>query len=327
MQDEPLISVIVPVYRNEAYLRRCIDSILAQTYRAIELILIDDGSPDRCGAICDEYSTTDGRVRVIHQVNKGVSAARNAGLAEARGELISFVDSDDWVEPDYLSYLADIMAERNVPISCCNHWINIKGKDRAKYPVREQADTVTLRQAVERVLYHLPPDVSPWGKLYQKIVFRSLRYPEGSVFEDTYLFADLLVEAGEVTCGSLPKYHYRYHEQTLSKGASPERNWDYLEAVDHMTGVVMTRYPDLKTGCTRRRVHAALSIRRLLVSTDVSAKPDIERCLSIIRAGAGVVLRDGRAPVRDKIGILLALAGNRVFDIFWGFYGKIRTSY
>ena len=327
MQDEMLISVIIPVYRNEAYLRRCVDSVLAQTYRTIELILIDDGSPDDCGAICDVYATLDDRVRVIHQINSGVSAARNAGLNNARGEWISFVDSDDWIEPDYLSYLFELLKERNVSISCCNHRVNVNGKDHTKYPVSQRADTFDLRQSFEHILYHLPPDVSPWGKLYRKKVFQFLRYPEGCIFEDTYLIADLIAASGAVVYGSLPKYHYRFYENSISKGALPDRNWDFLNAVDHMTEVVLSLYPDLETGCVRRRVHAALSIRRLLVHTGESANPDINRCLSIIRGGAKVVLRDKRAPMRDKIAILLALSGRRLFDTIWGFYGKIRNNY
>ena len=327
MADKPLISVIVPLYCAEAYLCRCVESILSQTYRAIELILVDDGSTDGSGEICDGYANQDARVRVIHQPNMGVSAARNSGISAARGERISFVDADDWVENDYLSYLSDLLDQQHVAISACNHFVYAKSRDYAKFPPNEQACTLDLRQALDHILYHLPPDVSPWGKLYQASVFQSLRYPEGKIFEDTYRIADLLCAAGTIAYGPLPKYHYRYHRQTLSKGALPELNWDFLDAVDHMIRVIRAHYPDLDAGCARRRVHAALSIRRLLVHAPDSALADLERVQTIICAGAKTVLRDRRAPVRDKIGILLSLAGRRIFDTVWGIYDRIRNSY
>lgn len=327
MTSEPLISVIVPVYRAEAYLRNCVNSILCQTHRNIDLILVDDGSTDDCPAICDGYASADVRVRVIHQENKGVSAARNVGLDAARGDYIAFVDSDDWVEPDYLSYLLNILLDKKVLMAVCNHFVFARENDHAKYPVESKVTTLSRRASMEHLLYHLPPDASPWGKLYRRTVFEQLRYPENMIFEDTYLIADLVASAGEIAYGALPKYHYRFREHTLSKGALPDKSWHYLDAVDHLIGVVSSYYPDLAVGCTRRRVHAALSIRRLLVHAEASAKDDIARCLAIIRAGAKTVLRDKRAPMRDKAGILLALAGRQIFDSFWGFYGKIRSSY
>lgn len=327
MASEPLITVIVPVYCTETYLLQCVDSILHQTHRNIELVLVDDGSTDRCPAICDEIAREDARVRVIHQQNRGVSAARNAGLEAARGEYIAFVDSDDWVEPDYLTYLLNILANQNVCLAACNHYVFAQKKDFAKYTVENKVTTMRCRETLEHLLYHLAPDASPWGKLYRRNIFYRLRYPEDMIFEDTYLIADLVAHAGEVAFGALPKYHYRYLEHTLSKGALPEKSWQYLEAVEHLIDVAKGLYPDLAIGCMRRRVHAALSIRRLLVGADASAKADLDRCLVIIRTGAKTVLLDPRAPMRDKAGILLALTGRRMFDSVWRFYGRIRHRY
>lgn len=115
----PELTIIVPVYKVEPYLRRCIDSILNQTFRDFELILIDDGSPDNCGAICDEYAEKDGRILVIHQKNQGVSAARNAGLDIARGTYLGFVDSDDWIEPEMYETMITTAKEKNVDVVVC----------------------------------------------------------------------------------------------------------------------------------------------------------------------------------------------------------------
>lgn len=120
MQKEPIISIIVPVYKVENYLQKCIDSILAQTFRDFELILVDDGSPDRCPELCDAAAEKDSRIRVIHQKNGGLSAARNAGLDAARGGWIAFVDSDDAIEPEMYEALHDSAVKENADVAVCN---------------------------------------------------------------------------------------------------------------------------------------------------------------------------------------------------------------
>lgn len=117
---KPKISIIVPVYKAEPYLKKCIDSILNQTFKDFELILVDDGSPDRCGEICDEYALKDSRIKIIHKENGGQSSARNVGLDIAQGEYIGFVDSDDWIEPDMYKKLFKVLKNDNVDMAICN---------------------------------------------------------------------------------------------------------------------------------------------------------------------------------------------------------------
>lgn len=327
MSNAPLISVIVPIYRAEAFLSRCVRSILRQTHSNWELILVDDGSPDGCPALCDGYAKFDSRVIAIHQENKGVSAARNAGLDAAHGEYIAFVDADDWVEADYLLYLLNLLKTENLLISVCNHYVTVSGRNIAEFHVSGRVRSLSKKEAYSGLLYHQPPDVSAWGKLYARSLFDHLRYPEGRIFEDTWTIADLLERAGSLTYGAEPKYHYVYRSDTISKSASRDQMWDFWDAVHHLTEVILRSYPELSRGCTRRRVHAALSIRRLLVNTDASAKGDVERCQTIIRANAREVLFDWRAPLRDKAGILLSFAGKNVFDAMWNFYQKTRRDF
>jgi len=120
LEDIPLISIIVPVYKVEQYLHRCVDSILSQTYDNFELILIDDGSPDGCPAICDEYTKNDSRVHVIHQVNQGLAEVRNVGVKQAHGEYIAFIDSDDFVSPNYIETLYSGVVDYDADISICS---------------------------------------------------------------------------------------------------------------------------------------------------------------------------------------------------------------
>ena len=182
-----MISVIVPVYNVELYLRKCIDSILAQTYRDLEILIIDDGSTDGSGAICDEYKK-DERVRVFHTDNHGLSAARNLGLDNATGDWIGFVDSDDWIEPD--------LFEKS--ISCIGDADILCFSGEGKY---------TGFQAVVALVCG-GISSSAWGKLYRRNCFFSTRFPEGRVHEDTATTYKILYKSEEILCQNIGGYHY-----------------------------------------------------------------------------------------------------------------------
>ena len=176
----PLISVIVPVFKVEKYLKRCLDSIVMQMYDNIEIILIDDGSPDRCPQICDSYKEADSRIIVIHQKNQGLSAARNKGLDIAQGQYVTFVDSDDWVSADYISELYLSIKDASADISIVNHKLvsdesqsEIKRKRHIKIFSRQQAlFQLTARQNQAFVI--------SCAKLYRKELFDNIRFPAGS---------------------------------------------------------------------------------------------------------------------------------------------------
>lgn len=181
----PVISVIVPVYKVEPYLRRCMDSLLAQTYENLEIILVDDGSPDGCPAICDGYAEQDGRVRVIHQKNAGLSGARNAGIEAASGEYFSFVDSDDYVAPDFIRSLYELMQETDCAIGQCR-FTYVQGepiqdeKSRSCRIYRGMSLMEQLYGPEEEATYF----VVAWNKLYKRELFDHIRYPQGRIHED-----------------------------------------------------------------------------------------------------------------------------------------------
>lgn len=165
MARQPLVSIIVPVYKVEPYLRRCVDSVLAQTYPNTEVILVDDGSPDGCPAICDEYAAADSRVSVIHQANGGLSAARNAALDVARGEWVYFVDSDDWVEPDIIEACIEKVVEHGVDMVVFDHLSeggrSFDGLVSTDMPAGVHSSYETLN-----ALYHDRIDFGAWHILY-----------------------------------------------------------------------------------------------------------------------------------------------------------------
>lgn len=224
----PKISVIVPVYNVEPYIHRCVDSILNQTFTDFELILVDDGSPDNCGKICDEYAEKDKRVHVIHQKNGGLSAARNAGIdwafQNSNSEWITFIDSDDWVHKQYLEYLYAVAKKGNLQIVCSNQIKTDKHLD--DYIVLEPK---TIIGAPEQLYIDFSLDIcSSCLSIYKKDLFLKLRFPLGKYFEDMQIIPSLLYSQENVAFID-EKMYYRYQNPTsITRSAKTPKYIDDL---------------------------------------------------------------------------------------------------
>ena len=231
---ETAISVIVPIYRVEKYLPACIDSILNQTFTDFELILVDDGSPDRCPEICDETAKRDARVRVIHQANAGLSAARNAGIEVAHGAWLSFVDSDDFPAPDFLETLHDAAVRAGADCALCGVQLTDEAGQKIGQPL-SVADGVRTGRSILETLCRASeiPYLVAWNKLYRRDVFQTLRYPVGMQNEDTYLAAELFDTVQTVICVSKPMYFYRQRADSIMHTAVTTRNLDRMWAFEH----------------------------------------------------------------------------------------------
>lgn len=232
---ETAISVIVPIYRVEKYLPACIDSILNQTFTDFELILVDDGSPDRCPEICDETAKRDARVRVIHQANAGLSAARNAGIEVAHGAWLSFVDSDDFLAPDFLETLHDAAVRAGgADCALCGVQLTDEAGQKIGQPL-SVADGVRTGRSILETLCRAPeiPYQVAWNKLYRRDVFQTLRYPVGRQNEDTYLAVELFDTVQTVICVSKPMYFYRQRVDSFMHTAVTTHNLDEMWAFEH----------------------------------------------------------------------------------------------
>ena len=237
---ETAISVIVPIYRVEKYLPACIDSILNQTFTDFELILVDDGSPDRCPEICDETAKRDARVRVIHQANAGLSAARNAGIEAAHGAWLSFVDSDDYIAPHFCEKLYQTAQRTNADcVMCSVQNVDESGKliDSALMRV---ADEVKTGQEVLRKIGRddVTPYLTAWNKLYRRKLFNTLRYPAGRQNEDVFVFAELFCQVQRAVCVAEPLYFYRKRIGSIMNSVVTLRNldemWAYVNCLEHL---------------------------------------------------------------------------------------------
>lgn len=202
---DALISVIVPVYNVEKYLPKCLDSIVNQTYRNLEIILVDDGSPDNCGTICDEYAKRDNRIRVIHKENGGASSTRNAGLDVALGEYIGFVDSDDMIHPEMYELLLNALRGSEKKIACCQSgWRPKETIEMTRIDPREVGIEDTLNG-----IFLGKVGTAVWCRLYHRVVWKELRFPVGETNEDYPLLVPTTVAAGGMVYVPAKLYYYR----------------------------------------------------------------------------------------------------------------------
>ena len=225
--NQPLISVIVPIYNVEQWLPRCVDSIMAQTYKNIEIILVDDGSPDRCGEICDEYAKKDARIRVIHKPNGGLSDARNAALDVMLGEWVTCVDSDDFITPDYIETLYGLCQKYGCKMSVADWFIFPMGTEPTM-PQREVKEfKFTREEALENMFNQRYYDVSACIKLYHRSLFDEVRYPKGLVFEDlqTTFKPMLKCEDGVAYCNK-QIYYYMFRPDSIEGAKFSDKKMD-----------------------------------------------------------------------------------------------------
>lgn len=230
----PIVSVVVPVYKVEKYLNRCVDSILNQTFKDFELILVDDGSPDNSPEICDELAKKYSKIKVIHRKNGGLSAARNTGiewaLANSDSEWITFIDSDDWIHPQYIESMLNANQENNTDICmggfCFTDEYKIAEasvpKDKTKYVRTEEAFTDET----------LDPN-SACCRLYKKELFRDIRYPVGKLHEDRFTTYKLLFRFKNISVVDFPLYYYFVNEEGIVRSSWSPRKLDNLEACEN----------------------------------------------------------------------------------------------
>lgn len=220
MKDRPAVSVVVPVYNVEEYLEQCVNSILNQDFGNFELLIIDDGSTDESGNLCEELARRDKRIRCFHKENGGLSDARNFGIDRMRGDLVTFVDSDDWLEPDCLSYLYNAICSTDAEISTC---VYLRVSESGSKPWRSLPvgpEVMSGRDALLSLFYDEKINVSAHGKLYKSRLFEDIRYPLGKRYEDVGTTYRLLAKAQRVAVGGLPLYNYRMRPGSITHEGS-----------------------------------------------------------------------------------------------------------
>lgn len=275
MEQNPLISVIVPVYNVAAWLPRCVDSVLTQTYQNLEILLIDDGSTDASGEICDAYAEKDPRIRVIHKKNGGLSSARNAGLDVSNGQYLGFVDSDDWIEPEMYAEMLALMVRNEAQLVCAGRY-DVDGDTGKKTiglcPKRQEC--ITGEELAGRIFLWDHCDSSACDKLYRRELFDGIRYPEGKTCEDVPVTYRLALKAHRAVLCDKPLYNYFHRSGSISKGA--EISGKTFHYSQHTAGIledIRKNYPNIAPQAEFLRVH---SLYHILLRLD-HAPPDVRR--------------------------------------------------
>lgn len=229
----PLISIIIPVYNVEKYLVQCLESVINQTYKNLEILLIDDGSTDSCVEICDAFANKDSRIKVIHKVNGGLSDARNYGLDISNGEYVAFVDSDDWLEPNMYELMLYELKRSNSDIVVCGLF-------------REYADKTLIEKDIERKKCYESKDAlmnlldgstihdHSWSKLYKKDLFDNIRFPVGKTYEDIRTTYRLFMQASLITQIPTALYHYRQRKNSIIRSGITEGKLEWVESIENL---------------------------------------------------------------------------------------------
>ena len=246
MNKNPLISIIVPVYKVEDYLARCVDSLRNQTYENLEIILVDDGSPDNCGAICDDYAARDSRIRVIHKKNGGLSSARNAGIDVAQGAYLGFVDSDDWVDIHTYEWLMEMVQTEHVKMVCAGRWdYSSATGEKTLGLCPPEREVISGEELAKRIFLWDNVDSAAWDKLYHRSLFQELRYPLGVVSEDLPVTYRAGLKAGRIGMLNKPVYYYFHREGSITTAAISEKSFQPSGNTRQVLYHVQREYPQL----------------------------------------------------------------------------------
>lgn len=310
MVNQPIVSIIVPVYKVEKYLRQCVESVLAQTYSNWQLILVDDGSPDSSGKICDQYSRNDERIRVLHIENKGLSGARNAALPFVEGEFLTFLDADDALHPKFIELTLSHFSE-DIDVVASSHTFDESYRAvPASFPVYEFSG----KEFTCEILYQSIKGCtnSACGKLYRSSLFNSIRFKPGIGYEDLELFYRLFSRLNKIIYIPLPLYFYRQHTGSYIHTFSKSRA-DVLDVTDEMkryfSPAEATADKELYRAACDRRLSAYFNILGLMAKNRVKDKALELRCRDGIKCERWQSLIDPQVRFRNKAATILSYLG------------------
>lgn len=323
-----MISVIIPIYNSETYLPEAVESVLAQTYQDWELILVDDGSEDNSGKLCEILARRTARIKVFHRKNGGLSSARNTGLKYARGEFITFLDADDILSPSALESLLNASFSNNADITCgkiynfisLNKLLLSSKYIETIYHDGRYANILTPEKALNRILYQRRLDNSACGKLYAASIWKDLRFREGTGYEDLDIIYQAVMKAKRVATIKAPVYFYRQHENSYIHTFNLRRT-DVLEVTQRLSDFMTMNYPQHLQAAHSRQLSANFNMLGLIAANiqQLQDNPDeykkahdiATQCWEKIKELRGESLRNPSVRLKNKIGIVLSYITGR----------------
>ena len=307
-KSNELITIVIPIYNVKKYIERCIKSVINQTYKNIEIILVDDGSTDESGDICDEYAKKDNRIKVIHKKNGGLSDARNFGIDAANGKYISFVDSDDFVTNNYVEVLYNLIKNNDSDISVCI-WKNIFEDNKTKksyFTLFHREITATNLVMLQHMLYQKLFDTSACAKLYDISLFDNIRFPKGKLYEDLATTYKLFLKSKTISYSNDEIYYYFVRNNSITQSEFKEKDMDLIEISETLLKTLME--VDYKMGLRNKLTNAAIS-RYLSGNFTVLKKTNTEKLKKYNDVCIQNIKKHGRynihARLKNNIALLL----------------------
>lgn len=300
-----LISVIVPVYNVEKYLKKCVDSIVNQTYKNLEIILVDDGATDNSGKICDELVELDNRIKVYHKKNGGLSDARNYGVERATGDYIGFVDSDDYIDAEMYEKLYEAIKKENVDVAECNLKIVYPEKtdlftDQKYYQICNKQEYLEEYLKIEKIFG------SACVRLTKVDIAKKLKFPVGKLYEDTYYAYDLIGIVDKYVIVDNPYYNYLMRENSITNAKFNPRIFDLIEIVEKFHTNVYKNYPSLKEAADCRKMYAYFSVlNSILLEEDFKNNSFYKQIIDYFKEEYTKLLRNKYITRNRKLSVLL----------------------
>lgn len=307
------VSIIVPVYNVEKYIYECVDSLVGQTYRNIEIILVDDGSPDSCPQICDEYSRADERIKVIHKANGGLSDARNAGIDIACGEYLMFVDSDDYIVSDTVEQLTYMLESSGADIASCGF---TGDSEELSLGVSMGYRVVTPAEALKYILIEKKLSTSASTKIFAKSLFDGIRFPVGMIYEDYATIYKTIHAASTVAYTGVNKYYYRPNPAGITGRGFYKKQLQYFEISEEVMRFVCNEYPSYKRYVKFRAERMAISFYKSMSSSHFDDSETASFLARFIRRNIFGYMFSGYA-LRSKLyGLMISVMPKAALKVF-----------
>lgn len=299
---------MIPVYEAGKYLRQCVDSVLAQSYDCLEIVIVDDGSADGSADVCDGYAADNRNVRVVHRSNGGQSEARNTGIDVALGDYVTFIDADDFVDPGYVEAMVEAACARNAEVACVG-FVDYADGDRIRYVSGNPAVSVLCgREYIRKVLFQTFGNNSACGKLFRKELLEKERFTPGIGYEDLDIFPRLFLKVKKVVTLKADMYYYRNNPASYIHTFTPRRA-DVLDVADRMVEWLSGRCPELVDAARSRRLSACFNILSLMAANRYENKEMAVRCRDVIFSDRGRFLFHREVRMKNRIGIILSYIG------------------
>ena len=320
----PLVSVVVPVYNVERYLKQCLESIVKQTYKNLEIILVDDGSTDQSGKLCDKWRRKDERVKVYHKENGGLSDARNYGIERASGEYIMFVDSDDTLELNAVELLQNVIVRDNVRMSIAAYNL-VLGKRLVNKGDGFKDKILSQKEALARLLQEKGYAVSAWAKMYATELFSDIRFPRGKIFEDNGTTYKIILKCDKIGYSNHAVYNYYKRKGTLTTMSFSKKKLDFITLSDKMCEDILMVYPDLETQTLNKQVDVRFAILPQMFGVKLSKKEkDCKQDITnFLKSNKVRVLKDKNMNNRTRWAMRIFSFGTPIYRLTWRFYRRV----